>query len=81
MARLNKKIARSLAIRYHAYLEACHADDYSGIVCWGPLLVEAQCLTGIVLCDPEGVNALTHGARRKIVEREREQCAAAVAAA
>lgn len=73
--RLNKKTARSLAVRYHAYLEAVHAEDLSGVVCWGPLLIETQALTGVVLCNPEHIRVLVGGARRKIIAKEQAQAA------
>jgi hypothetical protein len=39
---ITKAQARSLAIRYHAYMEARMADDYMGILVWGPMLEETQ---------------------------------------
>ncbi len=39
---ITKAQARSLAIRYHAYMEARMADDYMGILVWGPMLEEIQ---------------------------------------
>jgi len=54
---ITKEQARSLAIRYRAYMEARMADDYTGIIVWGPMLEEIQQQIGIVMLKnvPEAV--------------------------
>lgn len=52
-----QKLAANLAVRYHAYHEARAAEDHNGIICWGPMLIEAQEALGMAekgtaLADP-----------------------------
>ena len=45
--------AQELAITYHAYMKAIHADYALGIVVWGPALIEAQEKTGVAMLDAD----------------------------
>ncbi len=52
-----QKHIRSLAVSYSAYNAANSADDYSGVVVWGELLLADQEATGVELHKPERVRA------------------------
>lgn len=45
----DRKIAKSLAVSYEAYMEAWRADDRSGLQAWGRILKNAQEASGICL--------------------------------
>jgi len=64
---MTKEQAKSLAIRYHAFLDAMHADDLGGIILWGPMLEKIQKVTGLEMIGPNTINGLvTHAQRRNM---------------
>jgi len=67
---LNKATARSLATRYHAYLEALRDDDDLGVSSWGGMLLDIQERTGVIMCDPDRVRSLAGFARARWERKE-----------
>lgn len=61
---MNKAQAKSLAVRYHAFLDAMHADDIDGIILWGPMLAEIQNTTRIWMLGASTIDGLVANARR-----------------
>lgn len=61
--RLTPDNVKSLATRYHAYLEALYKDDDLGVMSWGDMLCDIQERTGVVMCDPVRVKCLAGIAR------------------
>jgi hypothetical protein len=53
----DKEHARSLAIRYQAYLAACNERDREGQLVWGRMLMNAQRATDIWLIDEHELRA------------------------
>jgi hypothetical protein len=45
----DRKIAKSLAVSYEAYMESWRGDDRSGLQVWGRILKQAQEASGICL--------------------------------
>lgn len=70
--RLTPDNVRSLATRYHAYLEALRDDDNLGVATWGDMLCEIQERTGVIMCDPVRVKSLAGFARAKWEKAEAE---------
>lgn len=62
---MTKAQAKSLAVRYHAFLDAMHADDIDGIILWGPMLAEIQNVTRIEMVGPNTIASLVETARRR----------------
>ncbi len=61
---MTKAQAKSLAIRYNAYVQAYQSDDYNGVVVWGPMLEEIQQQTGVVMMS--NIPTMVQIARRKM---------------
>jgi|LakMenEpi03Aug12_release.lakeMendotaPanAssembly.Ray.scaffolds.fasta_scaffold4648417_1 hypothetical protein len=62
---MTKIQAESLAVRYHAYLQAVFAEDDAGIVLWGPALADIQRQTGIEMIT--NVGAVVEKARARML--------------
>lgn len=69
MARLSKKTAKSLAVRYEAYLSS---GNDNALITWGRLLLRTQQETGIELVNP----AVCLSRIQYAEEREREKAKA-----
>lgn len=61
---MTKAQAKSLAVRYNAYVQAYQSDDLNGIVVWGPMLEEIQRETGVVMMS--NIATMVQIARRKM---------------
>lgn len=61
---MTKAQAKSLAIRYHAFLDAVAQQDNEGIIVWGPMLEKTQTATRLEMIDPTTINGLVTHARR-----------------
>ena len=60
---MTKAQAKSLAVRYHAFLQAVNADDFDGIIVWGPMLSEIQTATRLWMVDASNIDGLVAIAR------------------
>jgi hypothetical protein len=50
--------ARSLAISYHAYHEACSSGDLAGKIQWGTRFLVVQKCIGLEIHDPNNMQAI-----------------------
>lgn len=66
---MTKAQAKSLAIRYHAFLDAVAQNDNEGIIVWGPMLEEIQTATRLEMLGPNTINGLVTLARRSSMEQ------------
>ena len=66
---MTKAQAKSLAVRYHAFLDAMHADDIDGIILWGPMLAEIQNVTRIWMLGASTIDGLVANARRSSMKQ------------
>ena len=60
---MTKAQAKSLAIRYEAFLEAVKADDFDGIIVWGWMLAEIQSATRLEMIKASTIDGLVAIAR------------------
>lgn len=63
---MNKAQAKSLAVRYHAFLDAVANNDDEGIIVWGPMLSEIQTEARIEMVGPNTIASLVEIARRSM---------------
>lgn len=70
MRKLSKDTVTSLVVCYHAYHEANDKGDYSGIVCWGPMLIRAMERTGVEMCGAHNIERNVDYAKVRIAERK-----------
>jgi hypothetical protein len=65
---ISKGDAQSLAITYHAYLVAVHAQDDSGIICWGEMLVADIKKTGVPIMEVALIENMIGHAKRDLAK-------------
>lgn len=66
---MTKAQAKSLAVRYHAYLDAVAREDDEGIVVWGPMLAEIQTATRLEMISAANIEGLVAAARRRSMKQ------------
>ncbi len=55
---------KSLAVEYHAYCVACDGSDWSGVICWGAMLIETQENCGVQMFEPGTIRGMIAVAKR-----------------
>ena len=66
---MTKAQAKSLAVRYHAYLDAVTNNNDEGIVVWGPMLAEIQTATRLEMISAANIEGLVAAARRRSMKQ------------
>lgn len=66
---MNKAQAKSLAVRYHAFLDAVVNNDDEGVIVWGPMLSEIQTEARIEMISAANIEGLVAAARRRSMKQ------------
>ena len=70
MNTITKQQAERLATDYNAFNKAYDADDHSGTVCWGQMLLETQRELGIEMYTEKLLESILWSARRAVKQQE-----------
>ena len=73
-----REAARKLAVCYSAWTEARADKDDAAVICWGRMLLDAQCaLQMVVPMAPELIESSIRRARERVAEAEEIEAAEA----